>query len=195
MAIPMFSNGKLLRAQLGPRKNKEKSQSLLLSATDLPGEGWRKRQDFVIRMGVLVEPPPFAWIERAGKEGHFSACRWFDQQTTDSALMLQVMPLVSDEDALLALSDLNTQTTFENPNFHGSILEDRELPTPIFPGARSARAFLTSYETDGQIGFTNSVHLIVGSVLLGVRFVRNGQPWTDGEMLAILALQIPKLNA
>ena len=26
VAIPMFSNGRLLRAQLGPRKNKEKSR-------------------------------------------------------------------------------------------------------------------------------------------------------------------------
>ena len=195
MPIPMFNNGRLLRAQFGLRENKEKSQSLLLSATDLPGADWIERKHLVMRMGVLVKPPPYSWIERAGEEGHFSAYRWFEQRTTDSSIMLQVMPLVSDEDALLALSDLNTQTTFENPNFHGSILEDRELPTPIFPGVQSVRAFLTSFETDGQIGITNSVHLIVGSVFLAVRFVRNGQPWTDGEMLAILAIQIPKLKA
>jgi hypothetical protein len=194
MPIPMFNNGRLLRAQLGPRENKAKSQALLLSATDLPGADWIERQHLVMRMGVLVKPPPFAWIERAGKKGHFSAYRWFEQETTDSLLMLQVLPLVSEEDALLALSDLNTQTTFENTRFHGSILEDRELPTPILPGVESARAFLTSSESDGQVGFTNSVHLVIGSVLLAVRFFRNVQPWADSEMLAILTIQIPKLK-
>ena len=195
MPIPIFNNGRLLRAQFGPRENKEKSQALLLSATDLPGADWIERKNLVMRMDVLVKPPPFAWIERAGKEGHFSAYRWFEQRTTDSSLMLQVMPLVSDEDALLALSDLNTRSTFDNPNFHGSILEDREVPTPFLPGVKSARAFLTSFEIEGQVGFTNSVHLVVGSVLLAVRFSRNGQPWTDSEILAILAIQIPKLKA
>lgn len=194
MPYRRFNNGQLLRAQFGPRENKAKSRALLLSVNELPGAGWFERSDNVMRMGVLIKPPPFEWIARAGKEGHFSAYRLFEQSTTHSQLMLQALPLVSHEDALLAMSNLDTQTTFENTNFQGSILEDRELPRPEFPGVESARSFFTSWETNGQVGFTSSVHLLVGSVLLAARFIREGHSWTDDEILAIIELQIPKLK-
>jgi hypothetical protein len=188
------NNGQLLRAQIGPRKNKAKSRALLLSLGELPGAGWLERVDKLMRMGVLLKPPPFEWIARAGKAGHFSAVRVFEQSSSHSELMVQVLPLVSHEDAALAMSDLNTQTVFENPNFHGSVLEDHELPRPIFPDVETARSFFTSWDEDGQVDITSSVHLQVGTVVLVTRFVRRGHAWTEDEMLAILEIQISKLK-
>ncbi len=188
------NNGRLLRAQFGSRKKKQKSRALLLSLTELPGAGWIQLGDQVMRMGVLIKPPPYEWIARAGKAGHFSAVRMFEQSSTQSALMVQVLPLASHEDALLAMSDLDTQSVIENPNFHGSILEERELPRPNFPGIESARSFVTSWGENGQVAFTSSVHLQVGFVVVALRFKRDGNPWTDDEMLEILKIQFSKLK-
>jgi hypothetical protein len=188
-----YINAKLLIAQIGPRENRAKSRALLLSAKELPGTGWIEQVNIVVRMGVLKRPS-YDWSARAGNAGHFYAYRLHRQEPTRSQISLQAFPLLSEEDALLGLSELDSSTFLDNPDFHGSILADREVPPIGTYEIASSRAFLTSYEADGRVGHMRSVHFVDGPVLLAARFLSEVEPWSDQEMLNILDLQRTKLD-
>ena len=146
-----------------------------------------------MRIGVFKRPPS-AWSERARKAGRFSAYRQHRQPFTRLQISLQAWPMMSDEDALLLLSDLDISVFSDNPDFHGSNLEHREVLPLIINDIGSSRAFLHSYEDNGRVGFMRTVHLVDGPIALAARFISEGQPWTDSEVLEILALQRLKMK-
>jgi len=184
---------KLLLAQFGPRENRAKSRALLLSAEELPGVSWIEYENIVIRIGVFKRPRS-AWSARARKAGRFSAFRLHRQPLTRSKISLQAWPMMSNDDALLMLSTLDISVFSDNPDFHGSDLEHREVSPLVIHEIESSREFLHSWETNGLVNFMRTIHLVDGSIVLAARFIREGQPWTDSEMLEILELQRLKLK-
>jgi len=192
MAPYEFTNGQVLRAQLGRKSRKSESLALLIIASDLPGDPWFQRDQKVYRCGTLGPQKP--WSKRAGKEGKFMAVRSFEQPSTQSWLLTQVIPLLSQDDATLAVSAWTLEDSWANSNFHGSILNEREILDETVPGVDGARIFEQETQTPAGHGFNRLAMAFVGPIVMFAGVSRADRPWTANEFDSVVTAQVAKLS-
>lgn len=166
---------------------------MLIGAVDLPGSGWVQRDERVFRLGVLGDRTP--WGERAGRAGHFAAMRSFEQVSTKAWTVSEVLPLVSIEDASLALRSLSMKNMWRNPKFGGELVEERELENPSVPQVDEVRIILHEAKSSTQRGYTLHAFATVGSVLLFVGVFRTDTPVTIEDVVPAITVQVAKLSA
>ena len=95
-----------LRSQIGRPAKRRRSLSMLLTATELPGSGWRTLGEVATRMGMHNTLGDIS--RRCRESGEYMALRRFRQDDPPRGLFLQVGPYPSQADAAQAISILGT---------------------------------------------------------------------------------------
>ena len=149
--------------------------------------------EHVFKLGKLGPPTP--WGERAGKAGHFSAMRAFEQASSETWIRFQVLPLVSTEDALSSVANWTTDNAMKNPNSQAELVEERELPNLSIPHADTVRVISQETKTPTVKGFPYIVSAAVGSVALYVFILRGDIPMAIEDIVELVSVQTSKLSS
>ena len=147
----------------------------------------------MFKLGKLGPPTP--WGERAGKAGHFSAMRAFEQASSETWIRFQVLPFVSSEDALSYVADWTMDIAMKNPNSQAELVEERELPNLSIPHADTVRVISQETKTPTVKGFPYIVSASVGPVVLFVFLLRGNIPMPTEDIVESVSVQTTKLSS
>jgi hypothetical protein len=192
MAPFSVSNGQFLLAQIGSRSKKQRSLSVLIGVSELPGPGWVQRDERVFRLGKLGERTP--WGERAGREGNFAATRSFEQALTGSWIVSEVLPLVSVEDASAAVSNWSTDKMWRNSKFHGELVDEQEVAKLSVAQVDAVRIVLQETMTSNQRSYVLNAFGSVGTTAFFVGVSQPDVPLSVDRVSPIIAAQAAKLS-
>jgi hypothetical protein len=125
-----MNNLKFKLLQIGTKAAREYPTSMLLESSELPSDSWKILDERKLRIGFsghLNEA-----TRRARHAGRFLAIRSFEHLDRSRWLWVEVIPLVSEEDAQSMLCDLESRF-LPNPRAKTKIIGSRKLDTKVVP--------------------------------------------------------------
>jgi hypothetical protein len=178
-------------AQLGRKAGARDRLACLLRLEDLPGAGWRVLDERTWRTGVAGPATP--WGGRARAAGSVTAWRSFQDATGRRWVWVQVMPLVSAQDALEALGGIGDRLL---GNARATVKLVREHDVEVAPFAGASAVWAHEQHTAGPDGEGVSL-LLAGVVAVSVVVVcASGSPaWDWGAVSELAARQADHLAA
>jgi len=141
-------------AQIGAKPHGLDSRLMLLQPDDLPGETWRVLDERTWRTGSVGQQSD--WARRARGAKSITAWRSFEQVGAQRWLWCEVVPLVSPEDAVAALSAV-PDMTLRNQHAKVRITGRRDVAMPPPPG--SDHAWAREETTEGPHGVGTALYL------------------------------------
>jgi hypothetical protein len=121
--------------------------SMLPECSDLTGDGWSLMDQQTWRTGRMGRASD--WGARAREMQSVTAVRSFEQQGASCWLVTEVIPLVSAEDAALALADIPNRFLV-NPRRKVTVVKEGEVSGIAGPGHSSICAY--EQETTSSMG-------------------------------------------
>ncbi len=121
-----------IAAQLMPKPGARQVLARVVTVDDLPGGGWSVIDERTWRSGVSV--PATKWGRRARAAGSVTAWRSFEAVAARQWCWVQVMPLVSEPDALSALEGIGDRL-LRNLRAEVTLLREHDVAIEAFPGA------------------------------------------------------------
>ena len=182
----MASRFRFVLAQFGVKRGATAQLQQLLDADDLPGTGWRRRDQRSWRTGAVAEPQP--WQATASAAGLVTVWRSFS--AGPRGLWLQWAPLLTPADAELAMAHA-TQLGTGLRNLRGKVqlTARRDLdPAPGVAGARLVSA--TEEDTTGSPVLT--LRCVAGAALLVL--CASGPGWSWPDVVSVAELQLARLG-
>jgi hypothetical protein len=134
-------------AQLAPKSGARQVLARVVTADDLPGGGWSVADERTWRTGV--SRPATEWGKRARAAGSVTAWRSFKAVAARRWCWVQVVPLVSESDALSALEGIGDRL-LRNLRAAVTVLREHDVDIEAFPGA--GRVWAHEYHTVGPDG-------------------------------------------
>ena len=169
-------------AQLGRKAGARERLACLLTVLDLPGAGWRVLDERTWRTGVAGPVTP--WGGRARAAGSVTAWRSFQDAAGRRWVWVQVMPLVSAQDALEALGGIGDRLL---GNARATVKLVREADVEVAPFAGASAVWAHEQHTAGPGGEGVSL-LLAGVVAVSVVVVcASGSPAWDWRAVSELA--------
>ncbi len=155
----------ILIGQIGAKKQRRLSHSLLLTKDELPGDDWIASRRLSWRIGAFSDEPV---RRRAWKEGLFTAVQGYRQMGTKEHVRVQVFLLANENDAQILIREVRSREIVK-PNVF--ILNDRQVAGPgiIWECWRRSTLNLTSKQKWGMgknwrfYGAVNSVAILVNA--------------------------------
>jgi hypothetical protein len=186
-----ITKGQFIVAKIGSRTKRKMSLALLIAGSDLPGSAWIQRSERAFRIGKLGPAKP--WSVRARDAGLFTAFRAFKQDSSKTWVMSQVIPLVSIQDAILAVEDWTTKDALK---FQGlKEAEDTEIPDVSIRGADLTRCISRVVQAPGGPRFALVVLVAVKSVMILQTVSIAGNPITFEDVVPFASAQVTKVSA
>jgi hypothetical protein len=149
-------------AKLGRKPGAGHSLSMLPQCSDLTGDGWNQMDEQTWRTGRMGRASD--WGARAREIQSVTAVRSFEQRGASRWLVTEVIPLVSADDAALALADIPNRFLV-NPRRKVTVVKEGAVSGIAGPGDSSIWAY--EQETTGSMGSGIARYLsgTAGSVL------------------------------
>ena len=122
----------LVAAQLMPKPGARQVLARVVTVDDLPGGGWSVIDERTWRTAVSV--PATSWGKRARAAVSVSAWRSFQAVAARQWCWVQVIPLVSDRDALSTLKGIGDRL-LDNLRAEVRLLREHDVDIEAFPGA------------------------------------------------------------
>jgi hypothetical protein len=152
-------------AQLVPKPGARQVLARVVTVDDLPGDGWSVIDERTWRTGVSGSATE--WGKRARAGGSVTAWRSFEAVAGRQWCWVQVVPLVSEPDALSALEEAGDRAS--QPAQQGHVLREHDVEIQTFPGAD--RVWAHEQHTSGpggegvakMLAAASGAYLIVGS--------------------------------
>jgi hypothetical protein len=119
-------------AQLMQKPGARQVLARVVTVDDLPGGGWSVIDERTWRTGVSA--PATGWGKRARAAGSVTAWRSFEAVAARQWCWVQVMPLVSELDALSALEGIGDRL-LRNLRAEVALLREHDVDIEAFPGA------------------------------------------------------------
>jgi hypothetical protein len=178
-------------AQLASRPGARQALARVLSAGDLPGDGWSVIDERTWRTGIAG--PATGWGRRARAAGSVTAWRSFQAASAQRWCWDQVVPLVSAADALSALDEA-ADRGIGNPRASVTVTRGHDAGIGAFPGAGNVRAREQHTTGPGGDGVAMMLAAACGTYLIVVS--GSGSPqWTWEEMISVARRQAALLTA
>lgn len=146
MAVALKRLG-FVAAQLASKPGARQMLARVVTADDLPSGGWSVIDERTWRTGV--SRPATGWGKRARAAGSVTAWRSFEAAAAQRWCWVQVVPLVSEPDALSALEGIGDRG-LRNPRAAVTVLREHDVDIEAFPGAR--RVWAHEHHTIGRDG-------------------------------------------
>lgn len=134
-------------AKLGRKPGAGDSLSMLPYWSDLTGDGWNQMDEQTWRTGRMGRASE--WGARAREMQSVTAVRSFEQRGASRWLVTEVIPLVSAEDAALALADVPNRF-LANPRSKVTIVKEGAVSGIAGPGDSASWAY--EQETTSSMG-------------------------------------------
>jgi hypothetical protein len=180
-----------IAAQLAPRPGARQALARVVTADDLPGDGWRVLDERTWRTGM--SGPATGWSRRARAAGSVTAWRSFEAVPMRRWCWVQVVPLVSEADALSALGGVGNRG-IRNLHARVTVVREHDVDIGAFPWAGKVWAHEQhTTEPDGS-GVALMLAAVCGAYMIVVSGA--GAPeWTWDEMVPVAARQAALLPA
>jgi hypothetical protein len=179
-------------SKLGRWSRRIDALNTLLTAKDLPGNGWRFLDEHTWRFSAYPHHGTGEVFDRASAHGGFVAWRSFEQTETHSGLWIQLVPYGRISDAESQVPK-NSSIGVRSETFEGSVGEERPVVGYLTPGVDHAVLFEVPTNNEGVAGISRylcgnveNVVLVVAGTALG-----DGIPWE--QMVSIAALQAERI--
>ena len=179
-----------VKAQLGRKRGKEEVLARLLHASDLPDGPWQMTDERTWLTGVAGSAT--AWGERARQAGSVTGWRSFRHETAPRWAWVQVVPLMSADDADAALSVIG-ERALANLRSKAQVTNERDVPIEPFAGASAVWG--REQHTAGQDG-PGIVLMLAGAVShwLVILCVAGSPAWQWSSASELAALQAQRLS-
>jgi hypothetical protein len=163
----------------------------VVTVDDLPGGGWSVIDERTWRTGVSA--PASGWGKRARVAGSVTAWRSFEAVAARQWCWVQVMPLVSEADALSALDGIGDRL-LRNLRAEVKVLREHDVDIEAFP--RAVRVWAHEQHTigpDGE-GVARMVAVACGAYVIVVS--ASGSPeWAWDSVVSVASRQAGHLAA
>jgi len=179
---------RFVAAQLGSRKGRRRSLSMLAEADDLPGSGWRVRDERTWRTGVGGDE---AWARRAREMKSVTAWRSFEN--AHRWIWVQAIPLASPADAHDAMGAL-PERLLANLRSRVTVTSSREVTAPSIVGATGTWA--REGDTTGDMGLGRSliVAWIATTTVCVLDCSGRQDQWEWPEVVTVATRQTQRVN-
>lgn len=177
-------------AQLAPKPGARRALERIVTVHDLPESGWRVIDERTWRTGV--SGPATQWGRRARAAGSVTAWRSFERAARQWC-WVQVVPLVSQADALGAVEDVGARSL---GNLQSKVTVIREQDVQVDPFAEAGLVWAHEQHTSGPTGAGVAMTLAaaVGTHLIVVS--ASGTPeWTWDAVTRLARRQTALLTA
>jgi hypothetical protein len=183
----MASRFRFVLAQFGVKRGAAAQLQQLLDADDLPGTGWRRRDQRSWRTGAVAEPQP--WQATASAAGLVTVWRSFS--AGPRWLWLQYAPLITSADADQAMTHAaQPEAGLRNLRAKVQATARRDLdPPPAVNGARLVSA--TEDDTTGSSPVL-TLRCVAGVFVLVI--CASGPGWSWPEVVAVAERQLTRLG-
>jgi hypothetical protein len=190
-AVVAVNRLKFAVAQLGRKAGARDALACLLGVEGLPGAGWRVLDERTWRTGVAGHATP--WGGRARAAGSVTAWRSFQDAAGRRWVWVQVMPLVSAQDALDALGGIGDRLL---GNARATVKVVREHDVEVVPFAGASAVWAHEQHTAGHDGEGVSL-LLAGVVGVSVVVVcaSGSAAWDWGAVSGLAARQAGHMAA
>ena len=172
-------------AQMSAGPGARRALARVVTAGDLPGGGWSVLDERTWRTGM--SGPATGWGRRARAEGSVTAWRSFKAAPAKRWCWVQVVPLVSEADALSALDEVGDRG-IRNLRARVTVVREHDADIGAFPGAGKVRAH--EQHTTGPDGEGAALMLAAACGRYMIVVSGSGAPeWTWDEMVPVAARQ------
>ena len=174
-------------AQIGSRKMKRLSISLLIDVSELPGEGWNLSAERKWRTGAWGRPRN-AITDRAHQASLFTAFRSFENKREKRWVWSAITPVTTEEDAALLTPKLQDLVDLRTDR-SSHLTSDIRMPSGVLPDR--GNWWIRELVTDGNHG--HGTMRCVGSNVRDVVWIVGcselGQGWEWSEVAEVGMLQ------
>ena len=184
-------------AEVGIRRSERRwSKSTLLNPTELPGGGWSIRSERSWRVGVgfAGARPHTDEGSRARRAGCVVAWRSFDDSTAPRWLWVEVVPLVSEADAVSYVATGLDQLVPDSRPTHKPV-DLRSVEGFDITGLSHPRAWEAATTDQQGRGFARVVTGHVGHVVFICQCSWHENGWTWQEASSVVMLQAGKIRS
>lgn len=185
----------LVAAQLAPRPGARQALGRVVTADDLPGDGWSVLDERTWRTGF--SGPATEWGRRARAARSVTAWRSFQGASAKQSCWVQVMPLASEADALDSLDGV-WDRMLRNLRATVRVVQEQDMEMGALPWAGKVRA--REQRTAGRVngpdgeGVARMLAAACGTRVIIV--ASSGTPeWTWEQVTAVAARQAELLGA
>lgn len=179
----------ILIGQIGAKKQRRLSHSLLLTKDELPGDDWIASRRLSWRIGAFSDEPV---RRRAWKEGLFTAVQGYRQMGTKEHVRVQVFLLANENDAQILIREVRSREIVK-PNVF--ILNDRQVAGPELFGVLEAQYFESDVETKVGMGKNWRFYGAVNSVAILVNASGFNGFWTWEKVYPLITHLEEKIRA
>lgn len=185
----------LVAAQLAPMPGARQALARVITASELPGDGWSVLDERTWRTGI--SGPPTEWGRRARAAGGVTAWRSFKAAPGKRWCWVQVVPLASEEDALSSLDGIWDRSV-RNLRSRVTLVREQDVDVGAFPGAGEVRAREqhTAGRAHGPDGTGVALILAAACGTCVIVVSGTGTPeWTWDELVSVAARQAALIGA
>lgn len=179
-----------LAAQFGSHDERRKATTLVLSSSDLSGEGWYVAKTLSWRVGFIGERDEYT--ARARSAGLFGAERTIKKVHSDLQVRINVSTLVSSADAQASLITVCS--------YVARLPAIRAMPVDAIPGATSLddenRLFCFEQIMRDKTQQTTSRYVVgvEACVVFVVVCISKGEAWVWKDVAALVEIQALKIR-
>lgn len=178
-------------AQLAPKPGAREVLARVVTVDDLPGSGWSVMDQRTWRTGVTGSPTE--WGQRARSAGSVTGWRSFQAEDGGLGCWVQVVPLVSEPDALAALEGV-LDRALRNLRSEVTVVREQDVDLEAFPGA--GRVWAHEQHTSGPRGEGVTKMLAAASGTYLIVVCASGSPaWAWESVVAVARRQAERLAA
>ena len=178
-------------AQLAPKPGARQVLARVVTVDDLPGGGWSVIDERTWRTGVSGWATE--WGKRARAAGSVTAWCSFEAVAGRQGCWVQVVPLVSELDALSALEEAGDRA-LRNLRSKVTVLREHDVDIEAFPGASRVWAHEQHTSGPGGEGVAKMLAAASGACLIVVS--ASGPPqWAWDSVVSIARRQAELLSA
>jgi hypothetical protein len=176
------TNAEWLLAKVGQRRSEaRRSLAMLPTVEDLPADGWKVLDQHTWRTGKLG--PRSEVKKRAAAQGAVTAWRSFENGGRSRWLWAQIIPLITHDDALVAMSEAKAGG-MRNPNAGVTVAGETEVEAPAVSGV------VASWALDQHTSDAKGQHIarLFGACIGRVVFILAASGWTDWSWAEVAAV-------
>jgi hypothetical protein len=174
-------------AQLRVKRGAGAQLQQLLEADDLPGDGWRRRDQRSWRTGDVADPRP--WQAAARAAGSITVWRSFS--AGPRWLWVQWAPLLTPTDAALAMAHAaQPGAGLRNLRAEVQVSARRDLDPP--PGVAGAGLVTATEEETTGASSVLTLRCVAGSSVVVI--CASGPGWSWPEVVAVAERQLARLG-